>query len=94
MSDSLAKPSRVELEGEYDVARRSEVVSLFTAIPADGPVIIDLSKVTYLDSLFMQELILLNRRLGKLPITLVGANPNIRRLLQIVGFDQLFQIGD
>lgn len=94
MSDSPAKPSRIELEGEYDVARRSEVVSIFKSVPSGEPVVIDLTKVTYLDSLFMQELVLLNRRLGELPITLVGANPNIRRLLQIVGFDQLFQLAD
>jgi anti-anti-sigma factor len=82
---------RVELEGEYDLARKPELSSLFASVIEEA-VTLDFTKVTYVDSLFMQELIRLRHRLPEGAITLANPNANIRRLLNIVGFDQLFKI--
>jgi anti-anti-sigma factor len=81
----------IRLEGEYDLSRREELRRAFDAL-ADGPATIDLSAVTYFDSIFMQELTALHRRLSEYGLTLRGANPNILKLLRVAAFDQLFHI--
>jgi anti-anti-sigma regulatory factor len=82
---------RVELSGEYDIGRRAELREALAMIA--GSATIDLSKVTYGDSTFLQELSNVKRRLGEgVTITLAGPSGNIRRLLSIVAFDALFRI--
>jgi anti-anti-sigma factor len=85
---------RIELDGEYDFSRKEELGLLFGALPADGPAVIELSRVTYVDSTFLNELVGLHSRLKAHGVTLVGPNSGIRRVLGIVGFDQLFRIAD
>jgi anti-anti-sigma factor len=93
MDDSFNIP-RIELNGEYDLAQREEMASLFEALRSDGPAVIDLTKVTYVDSMFLSELIKLRRRFREHPITLVGANGNVADLLRLVSFDELFEVSD
>jgi anti-anti-sigma factor len=93
MDDSLNIP-RIELNGEYDLAQREEMASLFEALRPDGPAVIDLTKVTYVDSMFLSELVKLRRRLREHPITLAGANGNVADLLRLVSFDELFELSD
>jgi anti-anti-sigma factor len=89
--DSTTEPPRalIELEGEYDIARRDELARAFASL-GNGPATIDLSRVTYLDSIFMQQLVLLYRRLVEHGVTLKGANENVLKLLRIAGLDQFF----
>jgi anti-anti-sigma regulatory factor len=70
------------------------------------PAALDLSAVTYGDSTFLEQLVRLqkrirdvalvapNARFNGVGIKLVGPNPNLQRVLKVVGFDCLFQIDD
>lgn len=84
----------IELDGEYDLTRKEELRLLFAALPDNTAAVIDLSRVSYVDSTFLHELALLHFRLRAPGVTLTGANASIRRLLSIVKFDQLFCIAD
>lgn len=88
------KTNRIELQGEYDLSRKEEVNALFATLSTDSPATIDLSRVTYADSTILHELAMLNNRLKGQLITLTGAIPSVRRLLEVVKFDQLFRIVD
>ncbi len=87
-------PGRVELSGEYDLSRKGQVAALFGALRADGPVTIDLAKVTYIDSTFLHELAALRFRLKGQSITLTGASASVKRILRLVKFEQLFVLAD
>jgi anti-anti-sigma factor len=78
----------VQLAGELDLSNVSSLRAKFATI--DGPAVVDLSEVTYLDSTALNELALLRRRVGA--VTLVVASPNVRRTLEIVGFSTSFRI--
>lgn len=93
-TDKASPPAicRVELNGEYDLTRKEELNSVFAALQPDGPAIIDLSRVDYVDSTFLQALAGLHFRFKEHGVTLVGAGAAVRRLLSIVKFDELFHI--
>lgn len=78
----------VYLTGELDLSNVSGLRAKLEAI--DGPAVVDLSEVTYLDSTALNELALLRRRVGT--VALVVASANVRRTLEIVGFGQSFRI--
>jgi anti-anti-sigma factor len=85
---------RIELEGELDIARKDELQRKFDSIQKDGALIIDLRRVTYADSTFLHLLASLALRFQEVPITLLGATPNLRRVFGVVQFDKLFRIVD
>lgn len=87
-------PRRIELEGEYDLSQREQIAALFGSLHADGPVIIDLTKVTFIDSTFLHLLAALRLRFKGQSITLTGATANIKRILKLVKFEQLFVLTD
>ncbi len=94
INHSRAKARGIALEGEYDIADREALATLFGALPADGPATIDMTKVTYLDATMLSELVKLQARFKEHPIKLLVRSNNIRRVLRIVRFDQLFEIVD
>ena len=77
------------LSGEYDLARRQELIALFRSIDG-GPVTMDMTEVSYIDSTFLAELATMRFRLNGTPVTLVGVRPNIARVLQIAKLDRFF----
>jgi anti-anti-sigma factor len=84
---------RIELEGEYDLSRKAELASVFASIDGgDGPLVIDMSKVSYVDSTMLNQLSRLRFRHRDRQITLAGVSLNVRRILDIANFDRLFQI--
>ncbi len=83
---------RIVLGGEYDLSREEEVSSLFESLSTDAAVVVDMSAVTYVDSTFLRALANLHYRFKGSPVTLMGANERIRRILHIVRFDQLFRL--
>ncbi len=85
---------RIELAGELDLSRKDELKRLFDPLEKDGPLTIDLRRVTYADSTLLHLLASLALRFQEVPITLLGATPALRRLFEIVQFDKLFQIAD
>lgn len=87
----------VEAIGEVDLATVPALkAALIEAAEADEGLIIDLSKVTYMDSSGFSTLLEVNRALKPLglPMYLVGANSNISRMLEITRLDSLFLISD
>lgn len=84
----------IALEGEYDLADRGALATLFGSLRAGSPVTIDLTKVTYLDSTTLTELMKLQARFQEHPIRLLVGSGFIRRVLRIVRFEQLFEIVD
>lgn len=93
-ADAQARTHRLELYGEYDLSRKEELGKLFAALPVDSSAVIDLSRVSYVDSMFLHQLVSLHKRLKEHVVTLVGVNSAIRRVLGIAGFDQLFRIAE
>lgn len=89
-----AETTRIVLEGEYDLTRKQEVESLFATLNGDKPLIIDVATVTYMDATILHQLGTLRLRNARRPIRLARANTNIRRVLHIVGFDQIFDMTD
>ncbi len=82
------------MKGEYDIADREALATLFGALRADGPATIDLTKVTYLDATMLTELLKLQARFKEHSIKLLVRSGIIRRVLRIVRFEQIFEIVD
>lgn len=80
----------IELSGEYDLSRKDELTKAFASVTDGVPVTVDMSAVTYVDSTFLGALAAMRIRLGELPVTLVGVQPNIARILQIAKLDGFF----
>ncbi|MGA9944159.1 MAG: STAS domain-containing protein [Candidatus Cybelea sp.] len=90
--DDLVAEICVELSGEYDLSRKQELALLFESLEGNDPVVIDLAKVSYLDSTMLNELSIFRSRNPERQIALRGANQNIRRILRLVNFDSLFNV--
>jgi anti-anti-sigma factor len=80
------------LDGEYDIARKSELEHVFESLPGDGPAVLDMTRVTYIDSTFLHALGSLRVRFEHHPITLIVRSEGVRRVLRLVKFDRLFRI--
>jgi anti-anti-sigma factor len=57
-----------------------------------GPLVIDLSRVPYLNSASLRELLRLRHRMKGEPIVLRDARPLTLRVLRAVNFNRLFEI--
>lgn len=86
--------NRIALEGEWDLDQKKELNKLFDSLSSEMPATIDVRALTYLDSCSLDILCQLLSRFGETPITLVGPNVNIRRLLKITGLEELVRIVD
>jgi anti-anti-sigma factor len=78
----------VTLSGELDLYRAPAVRESLARV--EGPVVVDLSRVSYIDSSLLNELARLRRRVGD--VALVVTSPQVRRILDIVGFDRTFRV--
>ena len=99
MADSVvhkqSRPiQRIQLDGEYDLSRKEELVAVLGSLSAKGPAVVDMTTVTYVDSTFLRELAGLQIRFKRWGVTLVGVSAAIKRILEITSFDQLFRIVD
>ena len=83
---------RLQLVGEYDIADKASLAALFGALAPDGPAVIDMTQVTYIDSTFLHQVDALRLRLKGDAVTLLGVSKNVGRVLHLVRFDRLFQI--
>ncbi len=84
----------IALQGEYDIADRANLATLFGALRSEAPVTIDMTKVIYFDSTVLYELVKLQARLKGHLIKLLVSNRNVRRTLRMGHFEQLFEIVD
>ena len=83
---------RIELHGEYDLQRQAEVRALFGELREEPEIELDLRDVPYVDSSFLNELVVLRNRLPDSKVTLRHASPQLRHIFEIVGFQSIFQI--
>ncbi len=86
----LRTPKIVALTGEIDIYTAATACRALDAI--DGPAVIDLSGVRLLCAAGLNELARVAGRVGHGTVTLAGARPHVRRVLQIARFDMLFTI--
>ena len=90
--------SLLSLTGEVDVANAPDVKQAAVALSATGNTrfVVDLSGVTYMDSSGLGTLVGILKRLkesgGKMAIA--GASPQVRRLFDITGLNQVFALCD
>jgi anti-anti-sigma factor len=84
--------NRVVLDGEWDVSRKDELRTLLSALTVDRPAIIDFRGVTFADSTVLGILAALRLKFQAVPITLLGAQPQVLKIFKIAGFDRLFRI--
>jgi anti-sigma B factor antagonist len=84
----------VEVAGELDTLTgplvRERLVEALQQ--ATGPMRIDLSGVSFIDSQGLSALISIHQLDRERPITLAGPRPNIRRLLDVTGLDRIFTV--
>jgi anti-sigma B factor antagonist len=85
----------VALEGEIDLEQASAVrKALLDTLKKNRNVLVDLSKVTYIDSSGIASLVeglqVARRQRGEL--ALVAVNQRVRRVLELARLDKVFQI--
>jgi anti-anti-sigma factor len=79
----------VALSGELDVYRAASIREAFAAVR--DAAVLDFTEVTYLDSTALNELARLRKRVAG-ELVLVVRSPQVRRVLDLVGFGALFRI--
>ena len=87
-----AESPSVVLSGDLDIYGAPAVRRVLDAL--DGPGTIDMRDVAYLDSSALAELARVARRVGVGAVTLVVGSENVRRVLEITRFGELFAIVD
>jgi len=90
------KPAILRCRGDEDRTTQGyRRRALTRAIRAQSDVIVDLSELVFADASLMLDLAVLARRLRRRgwKILLRGAQPQIRRLIEMVGLDRLPGVG-
>lgn len=91
MRENIApENAHIVLAGEYDIARKAELVQALAGIGNGHPVTIDMHAVTYVDSTFLAELAAMRLRRAERPVTLIGVQPNVERIFRIAKLDRFF----
>lgn len=90
MSQKIGLEHRIELAGEYDIARKRELAATFAALTNGCPVAIDMSRVSFVDSTFLSELAAMRLRHVEHPVTLVGVHPHVARVFRLAKLDRFF----
>ena len=88
----MALRSSVIFIGELDIAGCDAVRAALDCLHA--PALIDLRNVRYIDASALHEFAKLAFRIGPGRVTMVVAPGHVRRVLLLVGFEQLFTIVD
>ena len=80
--------------GGLDISRYPEFVEIFRSCPDEGScVILDLGRATWIDSVFMTELLVFYRRAVKNNRTMViVATGNVEKMLAIAGINRRIRI--
>ena len=87
---TMQPPPVVYLRGEIDIFSAPTTCRALDLI--EGPAVIDLSGVRLLAAAGLSELARVARRVGPATVTLAGARPDVRRVLEIARFEALFVI--
>lgn len=86
----------VRLEGDLDFSRKPELDALLSGAENADIAIVDLERVTYLDSSVLGSLMMLKKHMiehGTAGVVrLAGANQSLRRIFSICGLDRVFEL--
>jgi anti-anti-sigma factor len=89
-----ADPLVISVGGEVDTLTgplvRDRMVEALDA--SSGPVRIEMADVSFIDSQGLSTLITVRQSYPDRAMTLAGARPNVRRLLEITGLEQTFSV--
>ena len=80
----------VKMVGEFDMGNKAELTRCLEQF--DGPVVLDLSDVTFFDSSAVGVLVVQHRRLGG-DLALRNPHRNVRRVLEVVGIGDWIEPG-
>jgi anti-anti-sigma factor len=82
--------STISFSGGLDISRYPEIVDAFRKhVEGAEPLIVDLSAATWIDSVFIAELLIFRRRNTRPERTIIlVAGGNVARMLTIVGIDK------
>jgi anti-sigma B factor antagonist len=81
----------VSVSGELDLYTVPELERALRDADAAGPVVIELSECTFIDSTALGALVSANRRLdGKAPLSVVATSAEIQRPFELTGLDREF----
>lgn len=95
MRSESTDPITIRLEGDLDVSRYPEFRTAFVeGVGTAGPVLVDLSAATLVDSTFLSELLLCARRLRyqSRRIAVVIGNPQVARTFSLANVSERFEI--
>lgn len=94
--DRSAAGAVVRVQGEVDLATAPELDEVLAAIDAsDGPVVVDLSEVSFLDSSGLSVLVRSHQHLrssGGEGLRLVVTRPATQRVLDATGLSEVFEV--
>ena len=85
------------LAGELDVDGAADLRDRLGRLIPDGPVIVDLRQVSFIDSMGLGVLIAAHQRSGRstrLPVVVDPGQDAVRRLFEITNLDRIFAICD
>jgi anti-anti-sigma factor len=85
----------IDLQGEYDIARREGLLAELHAIPTCDIAIIDMRQVTHLDTTALTCFVQLRKRLrrsGPGIVRIVGLRASLYRLYQIADLHHMFEV--
>jgi anti-anti-sigma factor len=80
----------IALSGDLDIYGAKAACRVLDTI--QGPAVVDLSAVAFLDGTGLSELVRLARRVGAGTVVLVVPSAQMRRVFEIVRFGELFRI--
>ena len=87
---------KINIDGRFDYDCHQDFSASYKELPqaAQKKYVIDLTGVSYLDSSALGMLLVLRERVGgdRSDITLLGANKDIKRVLDIASFEKLFTV--
>lgn len=92
-SDSIRT---IRLSGELEIGRKDEIREALRRSASDRAVLVDLSDVTYADSVALTELLrfCVSSSRDAIPVALVVRTPQFARIVQYAGLAAAFKIFD
>lgn len=91
----MSKTTIVELQGEYDVARREELDGLLDRYGDAEPLAFDMHDVGSIDTSFIRSLVRFQRarkEAGRTPIVLLKPSSAVRAIIDKTQLDRTFEI--
>jgi anti-anti-sigma factor len=84
----------LQLEGEFDVADRARLLDALALTSAAGLVVLDLTRVSYVDSTVLLCFVMLQREIAQrnARLVLAGLSDTVQRIFQISGLGCHFEI--